>query len=248
MGYGICALSVLPLRETAQHNSSLISEVLYGEMFKITISRKFWSKVQLLDNTEGWLENNQFIEISSDTFKSLCKQKAQISTDLVELIYEHKKILFPIPIGSAVQHSSFLGHTYEGEISTGKAEKHKVAETSLTFLNSPFRHGGRTPFGIDAGGFVQMVYKLCGFELPRTAVSQADIGVPMSFIEETEPGDLAFFDNNEGEIIHVGIILENNYIIHAYGTVRIDRIDQSGIFNAGMRTHTHKLRLLKSVS
>lgn len=248
MAYGICALSVLPLREAAQHNSPLISEVLYGEIFKISISKKSWSKVQLLDNTEGWLENNQFQRISEDTYELLYKRKTQISTDLVEFIYKDNKILFPIPIGSAVQHCSFLGHTYEGEVSAGQAEKQKVAETALIFLNSPFRNGGKTPFGIDAGGFVQVVYNLCGFSLPRTAISQSVVGVPMSFIEETEPGDLAFFDNNEGEIIHVGIILKNNHIIHACGTVRIDRIDQSGIFNAEKRKHTHMLRLLKSVS
>jgi cell wall-associated NlpC family hydrolase len=47
-------------------------------------------------------------------------------------------------------------------------------------------------------------------------------GEALSFIEESEPGDLAFFDNEEGTIIHVGIIMADNYIIHASGKVRID--------------------------
>ncbi len=70
----------------------------------------------------------------------------------------------------------------------------------------------------------------------------------LSFIEESEPGDLAFFDNSDGEIVHVGIILENNHIIHAHGHVRVDRLDQTGIFNPELRTHTHKLRLIKSIA
>jgi cell wall-associated NlpC family hydrolase len=89
------------------------------------------------------------------------------------------------------------------------------------------------------------VYK--GKEIPRDAYQQAEIGSTLSFIEESEPGDLAFFDNHEGKIIHVGIILENNFIIHASGKVRIDRLDQQGIFNTEERKHTHKLRLIKSI-
>ena len=53
-----------------------------------------------------------------------------------------------------------------------------------------------------------MVYKLCGHTLFRGAKEQAAQGEVLSFIEESEAGDLAFFDNEEGEIIHVGIILK----------------------------------------
>ena len=93
-----------------------------------------------------------------------------------------------------------------------------------------------------------MVYRLQGINLPRDAYQQADVGTTLSFVDESEPGDLAFFDNNEGEIVHVGIILEDNHIIHASGKIRIDRIDQQGIFNTEIGTHTHKLRLIKSIT
>lgn len=92
-----------------------------------------------------------------------------------------------------------------------------------------------------------MVYRINGYKLLRDASQQASQGEVLSFIEESEPGDLAFFDNAEGEIIHVGIILENNYIIHAHGCVRIDRLDQSGIYNIAQNTHTHKLRVIKKI-
>jgi cell wall-associated NlpC family hydrolase len=58
--------------------------------------------------------------------------------------------------------------------------------------------GGKTPFGIDCSGFTQMVYKLNGYKLLRDASQQATQGEALSFIEESEPGDLAFFDNEEG--------------------------------------------------
>jgi cell wall-associated NlpC family hydrolase len=101
------------------------------------------------------------------------------------------------------------------------------------------------PFGIDCSGFTQMVYKLNGFHLLRDASQQSTQGEALSFIEESEPGDLAFFDNEEGTIIHVGIIMADNYIIHS-GKVRIDRIDHLGIFNAETNKHTHKLRVIKN--
>ena len=115
------------------------------------------------------------------------------------------------------------------------------------YLNTPYLWGGRGPLGIDCSGFTQMVYRLQGVELPRDAYQQAEVGTTLSFIEESEAGDLAFFDNAEGKIIHVGMILADNHIIHASGKVRIDRLDQQGVFNAEERTHTHKLRLIKSI-
>ena len=107
--------------------------------------------------------------------------------------------------------------------------------------------GGRSPLGIDCSGLTQMIYRLQGIDLPRDAYEQAKVGTTLSFVDESESGDLAFFDDDEGKIIHVGIILEENYIIHASGKVRIDRIDQQGIFNTEIGSHTHKLRLIKSI-
>jgi cell wall-associated NlpC family hydrolase len=92
-----------------------------------------------------------------------------------------------------------------------------------------------------------MVYKINGQALKRDAYQQAEQGQTLSFIEESEPGDLAFFDDREGKIVHVGMLLENHHIIHAHGKVRIDRIDQTGIFNSETQTHSHQLRIIKKV-
>ena len=107
--------------------------------------------------------------------------------------------------------------------------------------------GGKSPFGIDCSGLVQCVYQLHGVQLPRDAHQQATHGQTLGFIDESEPGDLAFFDDDEGKIIHVGLLLENNYILHAHGKVRIDRIDQTGIYNVDTQQHTHKLRIIKKM-
>jgi len=122
-----------------------------------------------------------------------------------------------------------------------------LASTAYLFLNAPYLWGGKTLIGIDCSGFTQMVYKINGIKLSRDAYQQALQGQTLSFIEESEAGDLAFFDDAEGNIKHVGLLLENHHIIHAHGTVRIDRIDQSGIFNLNKQTHTHKLRFIKKM-
>jgi len=69
----------------------------------------------------------------------------------------------------------------------------------------------------------------------------------LSFIEETKPGDLAFFDDDEGRIVHVGIIWEKNKIIHASGKVRIDNVDQFGIYNVETKRYTHQMRVMKRI-
>ena len=120
-------------------------------------------------------------------------------------------------------------------------------ENAMMYINAPYLWGGRSPFGIDCSGFTQLVYKIAGKKLPRDAYQQAEIGQTLSFVEEAQSGDLAFFDNEEGSIVHVGILLQDNEIIHASGKVRIDKIDHQGIFNVDTKRYSHKLRLIKKI-
>ena len=248
MQYGICNLSLVPLRDDPADTSELVSQVIYGDFFKVLEQRKQWSKIRLaFDKYEGWVDNKQYVEISEDQYNALNKETPKLSTDLVEFIEDDNNQLFPITIGSSLNGLSLLNHKYDGDSINEKNTKSNIIQTAFTFLNSPYLWGGKTPFGIDCSGFTQMVYKLNGYKLLRDASQQATQGEALSFIEESEPGDLAFFDNSEGEIIHVGIIMKDNYIIHAHGKVRIDRLDHSGIYNVDKNTHTHKLRVIKKV-
>ena len=128
-----------------------------------------------------------------------------------------------------------------------KTQRPKLIEDAYMYLNAPYLWGGKGPFGIDCSGFVQVVFRLNGILLPRDAYQQADIGDTLSFVEEGQAGDLAFFDNENGKITHVGILNDAQHIIHASGKVRIDRIDHQGIFHEENGTYTHRLRLLKRI-
>jgi cell wall-associated NlpC family hydrolase len=131
--------------------------------------------------------------------------------------------------------------------SSKKNSKNKLIENAYIYLNAPYLWGGRSPLGIDCSGFTQLLYKLNGVQLPRDASQQAKVGQTLSFVEESEAGDLAFFDNEEGNIIHVGMVLDNNRIIHASGKVRIDRLDHQGIYNVDTHKYSHRLRLIKKI-
>jgi len=233
----------------------MTSQMLFGEHFSIIEKQKKWSKIKLFfDDYEGYIDNNQFEEISEDLFYKLSTKEQIYSGEIIDFITSSTNELITIPLGSRLPffyENKFSINTkkfeFEGDILTGKLPKNEIIQKAFTFLNTPFLWGGKTPYGIDCSGFTQMVYKLCGYKLLRDAKQQATQGEVLSFIEECEPGDLAFFDNEEGEIIHVGIILNDYHIIHAYGKVRIDTLDHSGIFNADIQKHTHKLRVIKKL-
>jgi hypothetical protein len=233
MQYGINPLSIVAVRNEPCDTSEMVTQLLYGEVFKIIDNKKKWVKIRIaFDNYEGWIDIKQLQDISKESYENLSKWPQSISNQIID---------------SNISGCDILEHRYEGEIKQLSFNKKQIIPTAFNFLNSPYLWGGKNPLGIDCSGFTQLVYKLNGFKLLRDASQQATQGDPLSFIEESEPGDLAFFDNEEGDIIHVGIIMEDNYIIHAHGQVRIDRIDHSGIYNVTKKTHTHKLRVIKKI-
>ncbi|TGD59742.1 C40 family peptidase [Flavobacterium humi] len=251
--FGVCNLANIPLRLEPSDRSELVSQVLFGEHFTVLEHNPKWSKIQLAyDGYEGWIDSKQFQEITENQFQQLSKDSIVLNNDLIEYITSPDNLLMPIPLGASL---SFLNHEaintenffFEGLKTSGIKPKSNLINTAFMYLHTPYLWGGKTPFGIDCSGFTQMVYKLNGYKLLRDASQQANQGEALSFIEESEPGDLAFFDNEEGNIIHVGIIMEDNYIIHASGKVRIDRLDHLGIYNAQLNRHTHKLRVIKKV-
>ena len=251
--FGICNLAVIPLRLEPSDRSEIVSQILFGEHFELLEKQKQWRKVKLhFDQYEGWIDEKQFQLLNSDEFHALNQLPIVLNGDLVEYITYPPNQLLPITLGASL---AFLtidainqsGFSFDGQIRTGVQPKSNLLETAFLYLNAPYLWGGKTPFGIDCSGFTQMVYKLNGYHLLRDASQQASQGIPLSFIEESEAGDLAFFDNDEGKIIHVGIIMDDNYIIHASGKVRVDRLDHLGIYNAELNKHTHKLRVIKKI-
>ncbi len=257
MLYGVCGLSAIPMRREPSDPSEMTNQVLFGETLTVLDRQKKWSLVKLAhDSYEGWIDNKQYLLCDQDYFEKVQHTPSHIALDMIEIVAAHDAAqFFPVFLGSLLPLYSANGDirignhpmNYKGEAVRQKADRGKLVEYAYQYLNAPYLWGGRTPFGLDCSGFTQMVYRLGGYQLPRDAHEQATHGLTLSFIEESEPGDLAFFDNEEGRITHVGIILSDNFILHASGSVRLDRLDQTGIFNRETSSHTHKLRVIKKM-
>lgn len=251
--FGICNLAIVPIRAEASDKSEIVSQLLFGDSFAILEQTPKWLKIcTAFDQYEGWIDSKQFQPLTEEQFNTLEKLPPQLNGELIDFIAYNTNNLIPIPLGSDVRFLSISetntqNYQFEGTKISGSKPKSEILKAAFLYLNAPYLWGGKTPFGIDCSGFTQMVYKLNGYKLLRDASQQATQGEALSFIEESEPGDLAFFDNEEGNIIHVGIMMENNYIIHASGKVRIDRIDHLGIYNVDTGRHTHKLRVIKKL-
>jgi len=231
---------------------------LFGEYFEVIEEHKNWLRVRsALDNYEGWIDFKQQLPISKETFQALKKQAPDLAADIVGVMTDvDEDISFPVVIGSLLHTAKGKEiiiekkkYRYEGNTlsPTGKIKRSKLVEDAYMFLNAPYLWGGRTPLGIDCSGFTQMVYRLNGLSLMRDANQQVEQGTALSFPEEAEAGDLAFFDNDDGSITHVGIVLDKGQIIHASGKVHVDKLDHIGIYSEAQKRYTHSLRVLKKM-
>lgn len=236
MEKGICNVSIAPLRAENSDRSEMVTQMLYGETADILEVNNNFTKVRMhYDNYEGWMDTKQITPVSDDTFS---KRKTNLVTEtFMSAMSDSGKIL--LSLGSEVK--------FDTTATKRSADlRESIIICAKEFLNTPYLWGGKSFFGLDCSGFTQIVYKIHGVKILRDASQQAEAGEALTFLEEAQAGDLAFFENSEGRIVHVGIILEGQKIIHAHGKVRIDSLDSSGIFNKDQNKHTHKLRFIKS--
>jgi hypothetical protein len=246
----------------------MVTQVLFGELYDITGKEPSWFKIRsAFDDYEGWVNILQAHLLSEPEYQRLAGSETSITMDLVQLLSDETgRSMIPVVIGSSlpaldeqrirVGQDVFL---YEGLVSESVLRetisgsqnnlkiKRQLTEDATLYMNAPYLWGGRTPFGIDCSGFTQMVYKLQGFRLLRDASQQARQGEVISLLEEAEPGDLAFFDDADGSITHVGMLIDQHRIIHCSGQVQIDNLDHEGIYHAKLQKYTHKLRLIKRI-
>lgn len=259
--YGICNLSIVPCRKEPSDRSEMVTQLLFGEHFKIIEEQKSWVKIQIAyDHYECWIDKKQFLPLKN--LSGIKDSNTAVTSDLIQLTatYGTNKQYLTLVLGSSLPklHGKdfLLGrekYAFEGEyvfpFSKSKKILHqdKIETFAYCFLNAPYLWGGRSPFGVDCSGFTQIVFKLLGIKLRRDAWQQAEQGKVLSFFEEAQKGDLAFFDNEEGKITHVGIFLNHGKIIHSSGKVRVDSVDHEGIYNVELKKYTHRLRIIKRI-
>jgi len=256
LGYGVSRLSIVPVRSKPQDSAELVSQLLFGEHYVIqekTEDNKWIRIVNAFDSYEGWIDIKQHHEISEAYFQQINDSEYKICIEIIAKILFDNKVnyitagsILPFlsnPIFKEEEHIAFNGVSkslYQ------KSESQALITLAKKYLNTPYLWGGRTPFGIDCSGFTQVVFRMSGYDLFRDSSQQIKQGEEVELAEARE-GDLAFFTNAKGKMNHVGILLSSEEIIHASGKVRIDTLDQKGIYNSDTNTYTHDLFKIKRI-
>ncbi len=236
MSFGICDLTAIPIRKEASHTSEMVSQVLYNELYEVLDEKPGWMLIRTaFDQYEGWIQGIQHHGISEQAYlETLEKKKYIIEVPCLE--YRGRLLSIGTPLYEPVEGTMMM---------SGRFSPSMMVEFAQKLLDAPYLWGGRTVFGIDCSGFVQLCARAAGKLLPRDASQQIKEGELVYFLPEIQPGDLAFFGNEDGKIVHVGMMIDSERILHASGQVRIDYLDQTGIFNKERNEHTHHLQVIK---
>lgn len=252
MEYYICENVFVPLRSAPSHKSEMLSQVLFGEKYSTVDKAGSWMKiVTIFDKYMGWfdMDHMQHSPVEDTSFGHVLNRNL--------ICYKNDKTKIVLEAGCEVFNPDFEDkiffagkNVYTAGIEFSNScisTNESITDTAMKFINSPYIWGGRIPSGIDCSGFTQLVYKIQGTSIPRDSWQQAEFGKNIDFIDQSEPGDLVFFDNDRGKISHVGMILSRGLVIHASGRVRIDSIDHQGIFKAEIGGYSHKLRTIRRI-
>ncbi len=257
--FGICHQTFIPVRAEPSEKSEMVTQILFGELFTIseqTLAGNFSLIKILSDGYEGWINTRSVTPLSAQTFSKyedmpdlITRRPVRIKASSVNDVYlwlSAGSYLYPENemIKAGNYQYPFPGEALGGTETTARDI---LLSSAREFLNAPYLWGGKSSFGTDCSGLVQNVYCQTGIALPRDTPEQAATGKMLSFLSEARGGDLAFFDNEEGRIVHVGLILEDHRILHASVKVRIDSLDHQGIFCVEEGRYTHKLRLVKQI-
>lgn len=254
MPYAITVVPVMPLRAEQSHKSEIISQALFGECSEIIATgADGWVRVRCqYDGYEGWATVNHLETIDETLFNA---PYTHYTASWVNGLLLNGKPM-QVPFGCVVKHGT-TGVVNWGKVTVQFEEEPGVIgkenlvnvealrKAAFLYMNTAYLWGGKSVFGVDCSGFTQTVYKTLGVPLLRDAYQQATQGTTVDFLQEARFGDLAFFDNAEGRITHVGILLNDHEIIHASGKVRVDPIDNQGITNIDTGVRTHKLRIIR---
>ena len=256
MIFSICSLSVVPVRAGRKNTSEMVTQLLFGEVVECWERKGEWTKIRCLwDNQIGWIPTNQLTQITSEEAEryqasfACCLELAQPA-----IAADH---FLPLTLGASLPcfdgmrfEIAGTNYSFSGQVITPQNIQQNVdllIKLARKYLYAPELEGGRSPFGIDSTGLIQILFKMLGITMPRDAYLQARKGDNIDFYEQAAVGDLVFFQDKNGHINHVGIICEKDCILHTFGKVRVDKIDHFGIFNRELKQYTHQLRVIKRI-
>lgn len=254
MKYAMIVFPAAPVRKKASHSAEMVNQLLFGETVLVVKSKKgLWIKIRSIhDGYEGWITKSLLTPIEKEI--AMIRPVFAATDILSALVTNDRKM--NIPFGSSlpffkagIGNAAGENYTYDGSYLNREEQKPRptlLNQLTTSWLNVPYLWGGRTPLGVDCSGFTQVIFKLMGIDLPRDAWQQAREGNAIQKFSNTLPGDLAFFGTKK-KIVHVGIILEGNKIVHSSGKVRVDKISKKGIVDESNGKLIYQLQAVRRI-
>jgi len=254
--YAINFATIVPVRADHADESEIMTQMLFGDTFEILKTHNQWKYIKAhYDGYEGWIDEKVVLELSENEYNNINNEPKYYTADVLTEVIFPESGRFLLPMGSVLPHFNPEKMTlqmgdetgvFSGNFITGKLSKAEILELAFTYINSPYLWGGKTHFGLDCSGLTQMAYKIGGYNLLRNAKDQATQGTEIS-LDQAEAGDLAFFSNTKGKVIHVGFLLGNGTIYHSHGNAHIDPIDEKGIWSNKFQRYSHRLTSVKRI-
>ncbi|WP_194776607.1 C40 family peptidase [Pararhodonellum marinum] len=236
--YGICQLPLIGVYLEPRHGSGLMTQLLFGETYEVISSSKDlkWMKIFRPSlNLTGWIFSVQYESLSLDDYTNYQVDDFKITTSPITTIQFKGNSMYLLP-GSELRIGNNELFDLEKTISLQgetrdfikKASREELMEIADIFVNAPYLSGGRSLYGVGTGSFIQLVYKIGGYRLPKFISQLIDLGKSKS-IEAGLPGDLIIFSNEKGIPHHVGLISGKDEIIHVRGKVMREKVQFSKI-------------------
>jgi hypothetical protein len=267
---GISLYSIVPVRTEPRESAEQSTQILFGETFDILEKVPRWNRVKLhLDNQEGWVDTKMICPMTAKeyrTYHAAYKEAAYVLFPVAYVVSENNGQTIPLTAGTRLTHYrdghfEVLGVRFRIDPGMVAAEPLELTEQNLQqvvrfFLNTPYLWGGKNAMGMDCSGFTQTIMSLFGHSLRRNAGEQVTQGKRIQSLKNAHAGDLVFFDHEDGRISHVGIILQSAIInqqpaitvVHCSGRVKVEKLDETGIFSIEQSGYTHHLVAIRRLA
>ena len=258
MQYAVVLTPLVPVRNEASEKSEMVTQLVFGDLLTIVDEAGEWVEVvNYFDNYRGWVTGKMLTTLSKEEYNQLTSSKpAIVRLPLLDIKEKNKNMPIRVSIGATLPGYDYLSQQMRvaGRIftiknksvyKTDKTLLKDILRTATYFINTPYLWGGKSIMGIDCSGFVQIVYRMHNIDLPRDASQQINYGRRIDSFVDICPGDLAFFHNDKGNVVHVGIVYTPNQIIHCSGNVHTDKLTQEGIWSYELEKFTHRNILFK---
>lgn len=258
---GISLHSIVPVRAEAREGAEQSTQMLFNELCTILEEQPRWYRIRLeSDGQEGWADAKMICPMKPEEYaqhQEALKTAALVAMPMAYAVSENNGQTIPLTAGTKLTNYKegrfeVLGVGFRIDPSMVITKSLDLNEQNLLqavrfFLNIPYLWGGKNAMGMDCSGFTQIVMSLFGKNLPRNASEQASCGHEITTLSKSKAGDLVFFDHEDGKISHVGIVIDPERVIHCSGRVKVEKLDETGIFNAETGSYSHHLVITRRI-